>query len=82
MSCRIVKAGETTAIVCGPRKVAREDRCGVPECWREHGFLCDQPVSDGKTCDVKLCKTHAIEVAEDRHLCPKHWAMGEEKKRV
>lgn len=49
--------------------VAHDHELGK-RCLRMGGFLCDGHAGGGKTCDAALCKTHAKEVGEDRHLCP------------
>lgn len=69
MVCSTLKIGETVAIVCGPR--ARRKRCACGETGR---FLCDWKIGKGRTCDKPLCKEHAKQVGEDKHICPKHAA--------
>jgi hypothetical protein len=46
--------------------------CSTPGCEYLADFLCDEPMGDGKTCDLPLCKEHATEVGEEVHLCPIH----------
>jgi len=41
-------------------------------------FLCDWPVNGG-TCDAPLCAEHAHQVAADRHYCPIHRALQEQR---
>lgn len=43
--------------------------CGISQ------FLCDWPLSDGKTCDAPLCPVHAHEVGKNRHYCHIHHAQ-------
>ena len=44
--------------------------CSDHNCGDVSGFQCDFPVSDGKACDLYLCRRHAFEVAPDIHYCP------------
>jgi len=60
------------AIVCGGLPRARRCRCGV-----DAPFLCDwkvQALGTVHTCNSPICAGHAIEVAPDRHICPRHQA--------
>lgn len=41
-------------------------------CGHDADLLCDQPIGDGKTCDLPLCYCCAREVGADYHLCPVH----------
>jgi hypothetical protein len=69
MGCENVKLpGGGMAIVCGRGR--RGARCGW--CTQRAGLLCDWKVGKGKTCDAKICNTHAQEVAPEKHLCPEH----------
>jgi hypothetical protein len=72
---------EGTMIVCGVR--AKKKFC---HCGRQEEFLCDWKVRTGadrtKTCDRSLCKTHAVEVAAGKHLCPEHGKSWEAWKRA
>lgn len=76
MHCAHVKLPDGFgAIVCrsGPRHPKYCTACDQPA-----PFLCDWKVGGGKTCDLPICPVHAEEVAEDKHLCPKHskaWAQ-------
>lgn len=76
MHCSHVKLpGGVSAIVCtsGRRQVKH-----CTACDRVAPFLCDWKVTGGKTCDLPICAGHAEEVAENKHLCPKHskaWAQ-------
>jgi len=61
------------AIICSSRG-RKVKRC---DCGRVGTLLCDWKVGAGKTCDAPICEQHAEQVAEDKHLCPKHskeWA--------
>lgn len=51
--------------------------CCVGECRHRPAFLCDYPVSEGKTCDARLCSEHAVVVhfGRDVHMCPYHEAL-------
>ena len=60
------------AILCGGRRVAP---CSVPGCGRPHEKLCDAPLWKGaprRTCDAKLCATHAQHVGKNRDYCAAH----------
>lgn len=68
--------GMGKVIVCGLRATKKFCHCG-----RAAAFLCDWKVRAGihlvsghetKTCDRPLCRTHAVEVAPEKHLCPEH----------
>ena len=52
--------------------------CSDANCGDVSGYLCDFPVSDGKTCDSPLCGSHAFEVAPNIHYCPGHTLMWRE----
>lgn len=53
---------------------------GPPPC-KECGwigqFQCDWKIGEGKTCDKYICEKHALQVADDKHLCPEHQAKYE-----
>lgn len=51
----------------------KDERCACIS-----GFLCDQELSDGRTCDAPLCDAHAHQLAKNRHLCPGHFAAYRE----
>lgn len=61
------------AIVCTGRRPLH--RCG---CGHQALFQCDWKVGNGKTCDEHLCELHALQVADDKHLCPKHQVTYEQ----
>lgn len=48
------------------------------ECGFDSSLLCDFPVSDGKTCDAKICESCAHEIGPNMHYCNTHFAMWEE----
>lgn len=52
--------------------------CSDANCGDVGSFLCDFPVSDGKTCDAYICRSHAFEVAPGIHYCPGHTLMWRE----
>lgn len=75
MTCEFIKmplpdGTTTTAILCsrgrGPR--AKCSFCHGPV----HSLLCDgrRPGARTKTCDAKLCRACAVNVGDDRDLCP------------
>jgi hypothetical protein len=35
-------------------------------------YQCDWKLGDGRRCDKWICKEHALNVAQDKHLCPNH----------
>lgn len=56
---------------CGPH-------CGDANCGDVGEYLCDFPVSDGRTCDMPLCHRHAFEAAPGIHYCPGHTTLWRE----
>lgn len=52
--------------------------CSDHRCMDVGTKLCDFPVSDGKTCDMPICDSHAFEAAPNIHYCPGHTAMWRE----
>jgi hypothetical protein len=77
MVCRVMRLGDgTTAIVCGSRR--RSTPCSVPGCGRPSTKLCDYPTAplefgkEAKTCDAKLCGTHATSAGPNTDYCPPH----------
>ena len=75
MHCTHVKLpGGVNAIVCGSKPHPKY----CTACDKRAPFLCDWKIGGGKTCDLPICAIHAEQVAEDKHLCPKHskaWAQ-------
>ena len=70
MRCTHVKLpGDVNAIVCTSGR-PRWKYCTA--CDQVATLLCDWKIGGGKTCDLPICAVHAEEVAEDKHLCPKH----------
>lgn len=43
-------------------------------------FLCDYPVTPGVTCNAPLCPACAKPIGPDRHLCPLHVKVIENRK--
>jgi hypothetical protein len=64
--------------LCGDLKM---EICQDPGCDFESEILCDWPIGDGRTCDLRLCATHARNMGEDRDFCPVHFAMWVESTR-
>jgi hypothetical protein len=61
--------------------VAMMKRSGETEpstCEQLSGYLCDYPISKGKTCDRPLCDAHATEISKNRHYCPDHRLLASE----
>ena len=52
--------------------------CSDANCGDVGTFLCDFPVSDGKTCEAPLCRGHAFEAAPNVHYCPGHALLWRE----
>lgn len=48
-------------------------------CMGVSGYLCDQDVGYGHTCNAPLCEQHATQVGKDLHLCPAHAAERAEQ---
>jgi hypothetical protein len=80
MSCEHITFPDgTSAIICGVRR--KKEFCA---CGRVADFLCDWKVSSRKsgTCDRGICKSHAQQVAPEKHLCQEHqetWANWQAK---
>jgi len=69
MACEHLDLGNGNfAIICGRRK---RKYCS---CGRPAPFLCDWKIKEKKsgTCDLPICEKHALEVGQDKHLCPLH----------
>lgn len=56
-------------------KLRRKLSCS--HCYSECVFLCDFVMNDGKTCDQRLCRTHAATVGLNKHYCPVHTAISQ-----
>lgn len=69
MKCSAVRLGNVTAIVCARERRPRPRRC---RCGAWAKFLCDHAKPTGGTCDEPICREHALEVGEDKHLCRRH----------
>jgi hypothetical protein len=70
MTCDTVKLPNgVIAIVCSR---GRRQNCSMPRCTRPGTLLCDYPVAEGRTCDRRMCKTHAAKIAANKHYCPQH----------
>lgn len=57
------------AIVCTSGRRGPKHCC---QCDQVAQYACDWKLGAGKTCDRQLCPVHAEQVAENKHLCPKH----------
>jgi len=76
VNCRHITASGQSVIMCGHfhETPVCEHCAGVGE------FLCDWILSKGtawspgRTCDRRICSAHALEVGQDKHLCPEHQA--------
>ena len=58
-----------TMFVCGDLG----DACA--DCPAVGDFLCDFPVSPGKTCDRPMCGSHSHEIGPELHYCEIHYEM-------
>ncbi len=74
--CRVVTMADgVKAFLCGHGAgEQRAPRCSVDGCRNPADYLCDWPAHNGGTCDARLCGEHAVQVADDRHVCPFHTA--------
>ena len=72
MSCEIFVSGQgkdrVVGIVCSRKREIR--KCAF--CGRPADYLCDYPVSEGKTCDKPICKKCKTIVGIDFDYCPTH----------
>lgn len=79
MTCRHIDVGPGGfAIVCS-RGSARS-RCSIDGCTKPSTKLCDFPLSGskaGKTCDRRLCDSHARAQGDSVDFCPTHAEMAE-----
>lgn len=67
MRCTLVRIGNVTARICGPRR--------LPTCAFCHGLAgleCDFPQRGKKTCDKPICRGCAIAIAPNVDFCPDH----------
>lgn len=72
MACHVMKLpGGGGAIICAGRGRAAA-RCQHPACNTPHVALCDHPLGNGKTCDMRLCGAHRIKVGPDDDRCEHH----------
>lgn len=67
---RLVDFTRTPMHLCGEMEHVEHCKCG-----HEAGFVCDQPMGRGKTCDIPLCHCCRRAIGEDFDLCPMHAAM-------
>lgn len=76
MPCYIINMkGGGRGFLCGNLDLPH---CGDANCMDVGEYLCDFPVSNGKTCDMPLCHGHAFEAAPNIHYCPGHALMWRE----
>lgn len=72
MPCHHMPVDGMNVIVC-----TRGRRYYCASCRAPSTFQCDWKIGKKgngkpKTCDRHICKSHAQEVAPDKHLCPDH----------
>lgn len=68
--CEMIGPG---IIVCSPAPRTRRCRAQLPDgrpCRAGAPLLCDGPTPGGETCDLPICRAHALHVGRDRDLCP------------
>ncbi len=64
-----------TVIHCRRGRVHTKEPCSAPSCTTPHTRFCDFPLRGrkaGRTCDAKLCDSHATCAAPGKHHCPPH----------
>ncbi len=64
---------EVDIIACGKGKI-KIDTCKI--CYYPAEYLCDWPTGSGKTCDIKLCKTHSGNRGDNINFCPVHFSLA------
>lgn len=80
MTCQPIKLPDNgMAIACSRGRKPKRKPCEVSGCVASHRKLCDYPIKDKKTCDMKLCDYHATSVGPDRDHCPSHRILAEGK---
>ena len=70
MSCKHIHFPDgSSAIICGMRRAKHFCACG-----RAGELQCDWKVKTKRsgTCDRYICKSCALHVGPDKHLCPEH----------
>jgi hypothetical protein len=76
MPSRLVKTGDSVAIICTGRTV--QPRCFY--CGKPSGYLCDFPVlikGKKKTCDRKLCEgCRRSGISKDIDFCREHFPLA------
>jgi hypothetical protein len=65
--------------MCGEVKV---DQCGFGECEYMAEYLCDWPMGNGSTCDLPICRRHAVGWKSNVHFCPVHQVVLAESGRA
>lgn len=76
MTCKPIRAGGITAIVCSRGgRAPRPATCSVPGCGKPATRLCDYPLTGrltGRTCSRKLCESCAHYQGDGFDYCPAH----------
>ena len=67
----VKERGEGLKIFMCGRNLSMET---CPDCGGVADYLCDYPVGkSGKTCDRRMCSSHAHQVGENMHYCDTHF---------
>lgn len=61
--------------MCGSKPLPQP--CSV--CQGMSGYLCDYPLSSGKTCDRPLCESCRIKFGARLDYCPEHLKEGKKE---
>lgn len=72
MTCTLIKIGNSTGFVCGPR--GKQHRCNY--CDRIAQFQCDHPVfrnNKKETCDTWICEQCRNNIGDNLDLCRPHF---------
>lgn len=82
MTCKPIRLGGITAIVCSRGRAPRPAPCSVPNCGKPHTRLCDFPLvgrKAGRTCSRKLCESCSHPQPGGLDFCPAHDVLAREK---
>ena len=79
MRCKVQQLENgAVRIMCGPDPLTL---CQVNGCYEDHVALCDYAVSDGKTCDKRMCEAHRTRVGTTSITVPIIGRQQSEEKR-
>jgi hypothetical protein len=71
----VTAAGGMAAQLCNRRRSGAA-RCQVQGCRHDMVALCDAPVGNRRTCDLRICSHHRTRVGRNRDRCPEHAVPG------